>query len=780
MFDREYERHPQPADSGDSSPPRALIGRDTELADLRELLRDRSVRLLTLTGTAGIGKSRLLREALSGAEFGVETITIDLTEAVDLDSAGHVIRASRFGESSAAQPLFAHLSDDRGRILVLDNCDRVAADIAPDVERLLTRCPGTMVVVTSRVPLRIPGEHVMLIRPLIVDGGAETSYYPASSPASQLLLDSIDSYYRGQQSLADRLVLDEIVRELDGVPLALELAAIEIARIGPIRTLRRIKAGVDLHLPMLRTGAARHRTMHDAVDWTVADLDPEVVDLLLRLSLFESPFDIELVHQVSDQPIAPTEAALTALLERGLLDRVDSGVEAGTYRVGTTVRGYCRRVCQADPARADRLRREHADRLLRATAEIGPRLARHEFLDGTSRPVAGLLTAVHHLIDLGQPERAIETVALLDSVWFQHGHVRELEAVLTGVLAARRDTLRGLAEPLCLELLGLWALRTERPCRAARILTEAATAYRIAGEEVRALRVGMPLASALQALGNVRAAKRHLRCALPLASRLPERSMAWLPVTRAMLDLPQPPHEDDAGWSAVRDRIRQIDLSIRLAALNTLARSQISPGTADRALGLYLEVLGYNDQSDHRLAAVIAVEGCARVYDAAGPDYLVQAATLAVAARNLRTVHHIPLLDDEDAGPPIEHYRTVLGEDAFASVSDTAAALGLREAAAYIRSAPVPVPPQDSPLAALTARQREIAVLVATGMTNRMIAKQLLISEWTVVNHVRHIMTKLGCPSRLHIALMVERQPNAETEGAETADRKQDFTQRPG
>ncbi|WP_040805698.1 ATP-binding protein [Nocardia concava] len=756
MGDREDGKRPLSGESGSRSA-RRLIGRDSELAGLRDALRRRTTGLLTLTGTAGVGKSRLVQEALADKEFRGVTTAVDLADVEDRAGALRAVAAALSGLNSAAAPLFSLLDGVDTRILVLDNCDRVAAEIAPEVGLLLERGPATMVVATSRAPLRLPGEHVMLLRPLEISGGEDTSYYPASSPASQLLLDSIDSYYRGQQSLADRLVLDEIVRELDGVPLALELAATEIARIGPIRTLRRIKAGVDLHSPMFRSGPERHRTMHDAVAWTLADLDDTVVDLLLRLSLFESPFDVELAHQVSDLPRAATRDALTLLSERGLLDRVESGADAGAYRLGTTVRGYCRRVREADPERADRLRREHADRLFCATEEIGPRLAGNDRSDEAGSPVEGLLTAVHHLIDLGQPERAIETVALLDSVWYQHGHVRELENVLTAALAERRATLHGLSGPLCLELLGLWALRTDRPHRAARLLTRSADAYRLAGDEFRALRVGMPLASALNALGNVRAAKRHVRALLPLSGRLPERSLAWLPITQAMLELPQPPRAADVTWVQVRDRIRQCDVTIRLSALNVLARSQIGPETADRALELYREVLTYYDPAEHLLATVIAVEGCALAYDAAGADYLTHAAILGLAVRNLRAVHQIPPRDAEDSGPRLEHYRDLLGADAFHAVDVVAAKLGLAEAVAYILAAPTPAPPEASPLDALTARQREIARLVATGMTNRMIATQLGISEWTVINHVRQIMTKLGCPSRLHIALVVER-----------------------
>ncbi|WP_280410127.1 helix-turn-helix domain-containing protein, partial [Nocardia brasiliensis] len=108
--------------------------------------------------------------------------------------------------------------------------------------------------------------------------------------------------------------------------------------------------------------------------------------------------------------------------------------------------------------------------------------------------------------------------------------------------------------------------------------------------------------------------------------------------------------------------------------------------------------------------------------------------------------------------PSLAENRNAVGENKFREIQRLAADLTLTEAVAYARRAPTLPDPEDSPLAALTNRQREIATLVATGMTNRMIATQLRISEWTVVNHVRQVMLKLDCPSRLHVALVVERE----------------------
>ncbi|MFF0497891.1 LuxR C-terminal-related transcriptional regulator [Nocardia aobensis] len=732
-------RHEHPLSPPGAAAPSgpAFVGRGDDVDTLRRLLGEQSARLLTLIGRAGVGKSRLAREVLWYSEFRDRLIGF-------LDAAPGTVTVEPRQVASAFSELAAVIGAE-ARIVLLDNCDPVARELAPHVGQLLDRCPQVRIVVTSREALRLPQEYVVLVRPLAVDTGL-LNYDPGSSPASRLLLASIDSHYRRMHSLADRLVLDEIVRELDGVPLALELAAAEIARVGPARALRRIKAGVDLQSPALGSAPTRHRTMHDAVEWTIGDLEAHVVDLLLRLSLFETPFDIELAYRVSVLDRGRTTAALDVLFERGLIHRVESGTDVGSCRVGATVRSYCRRVDAADPARAARLRTEFAERVLVAE----PRTNRRAAPDS-------LLTTINQLIAVGQAERAIETIALLDPVWSQHGRVRELETVLSGLLAPRTEPLAGVSAALCRELLGLWALRTDRLHRAMRMLTAAGQAYREAGDEFRSARTGVPLAAALCALGDAESAQHCLTSSSRFAGRLSERFADWMWITEALAGLPARAE----GWDEVAARIRRGAGSIRLSALNALARSQIGGPAPDRSLAVYREVLADEGLADEVVSAVIAIEGCARVYDRAGTAHHEHSARLWLAARRLRARHSIPQLDPEDVPGSVHRLRTMLGPERFREIAAQVNHWTVADAAAYSLSAPATLEPADSRLDVLTARQREIAELVATGMTNRMIAKRLNLSEWTVVNHIRQIMQKLDCRSRLHVALVVQGDDHA-------------------
>lgn len=750
-----------------------IVGRAAELAELGRLLVDPRVRLLTLTGTAGVGKTRLAREALSDSAFhGCLDAMIDLGECADRASAWNAVLATASNRplapaypaldpAEALAVLASRIGTCRA-ILLLDNCDRVVAQISTDVAWLLEHCRHLVVVATSRVPLNLYRECVLCVRPLRTDcGGGD--YYPGSSPAAQLLLDSIDSHYRGSAAVADRLVLDEIARELGGVALAIELAAGSISRIGPARTLHRIKAGVDLKSPCFVDVPARHRTLHAAVEWGLGDVDSALLDLLLRLSLCESVIDTDVACLVTGSAEEETATALAELVQRSLLDHTASGAHGHGYRLFATVRAYCRQVLGADPARAKAIREDHVDRLARLAEIIGPRFDQREHraaaLAAAGKRIVDFLAAVHYLIDTGQPERAVRLAANLESAWIQHGYQSELETVLAKALKmSDRGTLApGVTAPLCLEVLGLWAGRSGRLRRAVDLLTSSVAAYRRFDMHIDAARVAVVLSVALTAVGDRTAARAELR----LASRhVDELGGPWpgrLHGSVTLLQIPYPPTRDADVWAQMRDRVRQLDSTARLIGLNTLARTQIGPLTADRAQSLYRENLDDDDLGTHVLQAIIALEGCARAYDAAGVEYAEPTVTLTLAARQLRAAHGIPQLGQGDPAPRETEHRNALGENKFREIMRAAGEMTLADAVAYACAAPILPNPDDSSLAALTNRQREIARLVATGMTNRMIATQLGISEWTVVNHVRQVMLKLDCPSRLHVALLVER-----------------------
>ncbi|WP_148310771.1 ATP-binding protein [Nocardia brasiliensis] len=736
-----------------------LVGRDKEVNEIRCLMSDPRVRLLTLTGPAGVGKSRVAQEALALSEFRTATATaVDLAEASNRREVWREVYAAfGFGSvdnaSADADATLAALEADLGpdrTVLLLDNCDLVSGSIARDVSRLLQRCPNLLVVATSRVVLNLQREYVVSVRPLRTRSESGP-YRPASSAAAQLLLASIDSRYRS--SAANRLVLDEIAHELDGVPLALELAAITINRIGSAQTLKLIRSGEGLTpLPFVDI-PLRHRSLHDAVAWGIDRLDESTVDVLLHLSLCESAVDPDTVSLMVDLEETFIGGTLSTLIGHSLLQRTVTDAGHPSYELLATVRAYCHRLLRTDRARGDRIRRTHADRLcelaFRLADELGRPDRRAAALQLAEQRVHDFRATVARSIELGRAERAVEVAALLEDVWVHSGCLPEVERTLLRFLDDPAAT--DPAVPRAMELLGDWALRSGRSARAVDLFTRAAAACHRADDGAGAYRATVRLGAAHLAAGQPARAREQLMRALRKANKGGERESAEIYLE--VLALPEPIEQRDEDWATIQHRVQRLGSDAdRMRMLNALAHTQLGADTAHRALELFRTALRISRSGEHVLETLVAVEGCATAYRMADAEFGESAAMLFGAVHHLRNAYAIPLPDDIGS----ENARA-------AHLIRPETAGNLRDIVDRALSGPAIPAGSGSPLASLTKRQREIALLVADGMTNRMIASQLGIAEWTVINHLRLVMSKLECPSRLHVALVVkgEQDPHA-------------------
>ncbi|MCM6773131.1 LuxR C-terminal-related transcriptional regulator [Nocardia sp. CDC159] len=749
------------------------------------MLAEHRVRLVTLTGTAGVGKTQLAREALRTSAFRESAVVVELSEAIDRAAAWALVRAAVRRDlrppdtDRDAEALLADVAADIGadrRALLLDNCDPVAGRIARDIALLLQRCPELVILATTRVPLNLDPERVFCVLPLPVGSQTEDGP-PGSAPASRLLLDRIDSRYRGAITLADQLLLDEIAQVLDGVPLALQLAAATIARVGVVRTLRLVEAGGDLVSAGYADTPPRHRSMHAAVAWGVGGLDGSAVELLLRLSLCHCALDRETALLLGGADTEATTTALAALVHHSLLDYRADRHGAGSYALVAPVRAWCRRMLGADPVRARRIRADHADRLSELAETVGDSIRRNGPGWPLPETAAGLardfLAAVGGFIEAGRPERAVRLAAVLEEAWIQLGYLSDAERVVANVLATRSAESSSAATRRCLQLLGRWALRTGRDERALRLLTEAETSSRRAGDGEAARCSAALLGEALRRHGRRTEARALLRAAGEAAGPEFDPGCGSIEIALALLALPDPPGRDDTMWTEARRRALEPEFHRGgAAALNELAASQLSRDTLRRARQLYLSVLDHADAEWCVLEAIRAVEGCARVHALAGEEHLEIAALLSLAAEHLRRRKGIPQLDAPGTAPDGVSWRDALGDKVFCEIRRSVSGMELSEVIDRVRAAPEPADDAEPPLAVLTPRQREVAELVATGLTNRMIASRLGLSEWTVVNHLRQVMIKLDCPSRLHVALVVQREAALEHPAA-------DFTPEP-
>jgi predicted ATPase/DNA-binding SARP family transcriptional activator/Tfp pilus assembly protein PilF len=411
-----------------------LVGRDEELAAIEKALA--GTRLLTLTGTGGVGKTRLALAAAAGvADRHAEgAYLVELAPLADPDLlAQHVLAALGLREEAGQTPagtLTAHLRD-RDVLLVLDNCEHLVGPAAALAEALLRSCPRLTVLATSREPLGVPGEATWRVPSLSAAGASAlfTERAQAVRPDFTVTDDAAPA-------------LDHLCRRLDNIPLAIELAAARTSAL----SVQEIAARLDDRFRLLsggaRTSVPRQQTLRAMVDWTYDALSDAERRVFNRLAVFGSTFDLDAAEEVvAGDGVEPGDVveALTGLVNKSLvLAERPAGTDRTRYRLLETMRHYARERL-AESGRATAVRSRH---LTRAVA-IGANAA--AALDGPEQAIVlDRLEAEHDDLRValawgtsgGDPEPALLLATSLGRFWEVRGHLSEGRAWLEAALLA--------------------------------------------------------------------------------------------------------------------------------------------------------------------------------------------------------------------------------------------------------------------------------------------------------------------------------------------------------
>ncbi|MCA1677574.1 MAG: tetratricopeptide repeat protein [Actinobacteria bacterium] len=435
----------------------SLLGRDEELAELAVLLAER--RLVTLAGAPGIGKSRLGRELAVRAEG-----TTQLVELAVLTRPAQVPRALAAAlsvEEVAGERIVETLAariGERRLLIVLDNCEHVLAACSKLVAALHAGCPELRILATSREPLGLSAEHVWQVSPLAVpapDADWESQEL-ASYPAVALFIARAAQGEPGfGLSAYVAPAVAEICRRLDGIPLALELAAARVDSLTP----QEIEAHLDDRFALLRkrgpAAYARHATLAAALDWSHELLAPAERALLRRLSVFAASFDAEGAAAVCVPGDAPGESELEQEEVSELLARLTSkslvvpepdASPQPRYRLLETIRAYAaERLEEAGETPA--LRRAHAGHYLALAERAEPKLTGPEqavWFKRLDSEHANLRAAIEWSLSHGKPDWALRLAGALVLFWHvrcQYGAGREL---LGAALSAGESEAAGL------------------------------------------------------------------------------------------------------------------------------------------------------------------------------------------------------------------------------------------------------------------------------------------------------------------------------------------------
>jgi predicted ATPase len=407
----------------------SFIGRDTELARVAKALDE--ARVVTLTGVGGVGKTRLAVRAAAEElpRFREGAWLVELAPVRDPEAVpGAVAAVFRLVERSGLTTLevLTDFMQSKELVLVLDNCEHLLDPVAELVETLERACPGVVVLATSREGLALEGERVVPVPALSAPATGDDAATVADSEAVRLFVDRavwVDPDFA--LSDGNYPAVAQICRRLDGLPLAIELAAARVSAMTPAELARRLDRRFDTLAGGRRRAVQRHQTLRAAIDWSYQLCSSGERRLLSRLAVFAGGCSGEAAEEVCGMdPLSGSEVfeLLTGLVAKSLVLAQRSGLTT-RYRLLETIREYGEDRL-ADHGETDQLRRHHAEYYCQLEAVLAKRLGGPDELDAYRRWGAerdNLLAAVNYAVDTADVDLALRLVRHSPIPGFQLG-----------------------------------------------------------------------------------------------------------------------------------------------------------------------------------------------------------------------------------------------------------------------------------------------------------------------------------------------------------------------
>ena len=760
-----------------------LVGREREVAQVSSLLLRDDVRLVVLTGPGGVGKTRVALQVATDAQeaFPDGVVFVSLAAIRDpalvLPTVAEAFGLRDTGMQHVRERLAALLGSRR-LLLVLDNFEHLllAAPVVPD---LLAACPGLTALVTSRAVLHVSGEHAVRVPPL-----ALPNLSPVLSVATVGSAEAVRLFVERAIAARDDFTLSEanaadvaaICHGLNGLPLALELAAARIAHLPPATLRTRLDRQLALLAGGPRDQPARLRSMRDTVAWSYDLLSPEEQALLRRLTVFVGGCGLEAAETVCQRDLSLDILDGLASLGDASLLRQEAGPSGEPrFVMLETIREFGQERL-AESGKIEAMRQAHANYFvdLAELADAGL-VRRHPEADRwRDRLVAerdNLRVALDWLVDQREAKQSQRLAGALGHFWFLFSDFRKGSDWLERALALPQPTTSA-ARALALRWSGMLALyRLDGPLAATR-LDECLALFRALGDThgIASAYVGLGLAAIH--LGDFRRALTLHEEALALLRTMDESLPGPAFLATVCLnnlgiaaygsgDFAKGAVYFEDALARVEDLGHSTQALVALAGLGNVTRDQ---GDHVRAAALFREGLEQSWTRGNKRIIAYTLAGLGSIAGTQGQEE--QAARLFGAAEALHEVIDVPILPAFRRGHEraVAAVRAVLPAAAFTHAWAAGRVLPLDEAVAEARA--VADLPRSSVAATesatgmrfgLTRREWEVLQLLAEGRSDREIADILAISSRTVGAHVTHLLTKLGVESRTAAAIYAVR-----------------------